>query len=131
MRIGDLARRTGVNQRLLRYYEEQHLLRPARRPSGYREYTESDVAQVQHIRALLAAGLNTTVIAEVLPCVRDDGERLVPTCPDMIGHLRREHARITRMISQLQISQRTLDTLLATASTTPTSTADEPAAIAG
>jgi DNA-binding transcriptional MerR regulator len=131
MRIGDLARRTGVNQRLLRYYEEQHLLHPARLPSGSREYAESDVAQVHHIRALLAAGLNTAVIAEVLPCIRDDGERLVPTCPDMIGHLRREHARIAHTISQLQISQRALDTFLAIASTTPSSAADHRAAVAG
>jgi DNA-binding transcriptional MerR regulator len=112
MRIGVLARRTGVNQRLLRYYEEQNLLRPTRRPSGYREYAESDVMQVQHIRALLAAGLNTTVIAEILPCVRDDEDRLVPTCPDMIAHLHRERAHIARTISQLQISKGLLDALL-------------------
>ena len=44
MRIGELSRRTGVPERLLRYYEEQDLLHPQRLPSGYREYTEEDVA---------------------------------------------------------------------------------------
>jgi hypothetical protein len=45
MRIGELRRRTGVSERLLRYYEEQGLLRPQRRPSGYREYDDSDVTR--------------------------------------------------------------------------------------
>jgi DNA-binding transcriptional MerR regulator len=117
MRIGALARQSGVSERLLRYYEEQGLLRPQRLPSGYREFSDADVVTVRHIRALLAAGLPTSVIAEVLPCVLDDGDRLVPTCPDMIGHLRRERNRITDAITQLQTSRRLLDTVLAAADT--------------
>jgi DNA-binding transcriptional MerR regulator len=113
VRIGTLARRSGVSQRLLRYYEEQGLLRPARLPSGYREYTESDVDTVRHIRTLLAAGLPTTVIAQVLPCVREDGERLVPTCPDFIAHLRRERTRIAESIASLRRSQDLIDAVLA------------------
>lgn len=67
VRIGELSRRTGVSGRLLRYYEEQGLLYPQRRSSGYREYREGDVAAVRQIRALLAAGLGTPLIAGVLP----------------------------------------------------------------
>ena len=59
MRIGELARRVGVAPRLLRYYEEQGLLRPRRTSSGYREYGEADVDVVHHVRTLLAAGLST------------------------------------------------------------------------
>ncbi len=116
MRIGAVARRTGVSERLLRYYEEQGLLRPARLPSGYREYTEADIYVVRHIRSLLAAGLGTTVIAQVLPCIRDDSGRLVPTCPEMITRLRRERARIVNAITQLQASEQILDAVLAAAS---------------
>lgn len=116
MRIGALAHRTGVSRRLLRYYEEQGLLRPLRLANGYREYAESDVAAVRHIRVLLAAGLPTTVIARLLHCVHDDGERVVPsTCPGMVSALRREHRRITESITELQTSQRMLDTLLTSA----------------
>lgn len=113
MRIGDLTGRTGVSRRLLRYYEEQGLLQPVRLPNGYREYAESDVAAVRNIRALLAAGLPTTVIAQVLPCVHNEHERLIPaTCPGMAGHLSRERARIAETIARLQDHQRALDTLL-------------------
>ena len=55
---------------MLRYYEEQGLLSPARDASGYRAYTESDVAKVRQIRGLLADSLsgvekNTTVVFSV------------------------------------------------------------------
>jgi DNA-binding transcriptional MerR regulator len=114
MRIGALARETGVSGRLLRYYEEQGLLRPVRLANGYREYTESDITTVSHIRTLLAAGLPTVVIAQVLPCVHDDGQRLIPSpCPGMINHLKREHARIAATITQLAAAQQALDNLLA------------------
>ncbi|MEO3871396.1 MerR family transcriptional regulator [Nonomuraea sp. B12E4] len=114
MRIGDLAQATGVNRRLLRYYEEQGLLRPLRLPNGYREYDATHVVAVRHIRALLAAGLPTTVIGRLLHCVHDDGTRMVPTaCPGMVANLRREHRRITETIERLRTSQRALDTMLA------------------
>jgi DNA-binding transcriptional MerR regulator len=116
MRIGALAHTTGVSRRLLRYYEEQGLLRPLRLTNRYREYSETDVAAVRHIRALLAAGLPTTVIARLLHCVHDDGERFIPsTCPEMVTNLQRERRRITEAITQLQTSQQVLDTMLTAA----------------
>ncbi|MEV4546649.1 MerR family transcriptional regulator [Nonomuraea wenchangensis] len=116
MRIGELARATGVSRRLLRYYEEQGLLRPVRLPNGYREYAEGDVAAVRHIRALLAAGLPTAVIARLLSCVHDDegGRMTAAACPGVLGHLRRERRRIADTIERLQTSQQALDTLLKT-----------------
>ncbi|MDA2812665.1 MerR family transcriptional regulator [Nocardiopsis sp. RSe5-2] len=112
MRIGELSRRTGVHERLLRYYEEQHLLHPERRPSGYREYREADVDTVRRIRGLLAAGLGTATIAAVLPCLRDEGERLVPTCPNLLSDLSRERERITRAIADLEFSRAALDEVI-------------------
>ncbi|WP_106396411.1 MerR family transcriptional regulator [Actinocorallia populi] len=126
MRIGDLAGATGVNRRLLRYYEEQGLLRPVRLANGYREYSESDVTAVRHIRGLLAAGLPTAVIARLLHCVHDEGERLVPSgCPGMVTDLRRERSRVTGEITRLQESRRALDTLLASASERSADGADD------
>ncbi|MEU9201226.1 MerR family transcriptional regulator [Streptomyces sp. NPDC048332] len=117
MRIGDLALETGVSRRLLRYYEEQGLLRPERSGNGYREYEEADVSAVRHIRTMLAAGLSTAVIGKLVRCVRDKDELTVPSgCPAFIGELRRERSRITETISQLESSRRTLDAVLDTAS---------------
>ncbi|MEO3786038.1 MerR family transcriptional regulator [Actinocorallia sp. B10E7] len=115
MRIGELSHRTGVSERLLRYYEEQGLLRPVRLPSGYREYHDQDVAVVRRIRGLLAAGLSTATIASILPCLRDDGSRLVPTCPDLLAELHRERDRMTEAIEALRASRAVLDTVIAAA----------------
>lgn len=113
MRIGELARRTGVSERSLRYYEEQGLLAPSRTPAGYRVYAESDVDAVRHVRMLLAAGLNTTFIREVLPCMVDTGDGLAPGCPELLPHLRKERDRITIAIDGLATARTLLDDVIA------------------
>ncbi|ROO88916.1 DNA-binding transcriptional MerR regulator [Actinocorallia herbida] len=113
MRIGELARRTGVSTRLLRYYEEQGLLEPRRNASGYRDYSEEDLAAVLRVRRLLAAGLPTVTIASVLPCLREDGTALVPTCPDLLADLRRERDRMERAIADLTASRDALTKVIA------------------
>ncbi|WP_189331480.1 MerR family transcriptional regulator [Actinoplanes ianthinogenes] len=112
MRISELARRGGVSPRALRYYEEQGLLRPGRTAGGYREYDEAAVRVVQHIRLLLSAGLTTTVIAEILPCIPDDVTTLAPTCPELIDGLTEERARITSSIDKLLAARAVLDRLI-------------------
>jgi DNA-binding transcriptional MerR regulator len=115
MRIGELSRRTGVSERALRYYEEQDLLRPPRRPSGYRDFDEADVDVVRRIRTLLAAGLNTATIAELLPCMVDDGERLMPGCPEMLSDLFRERDKISSAIAELEAARNVLDSVIGAA----------------
>jgi DNA-binding transcriptional MerR regulator len=53
LQIGEVAERTGVTQRTLRFYEEKGLLRPpSRMVGGFRLYSEQDVKRVEHIRRL-------------------------------------------------------------------------------
>jgi DNA-binding transcriptional MerR regulator len=113
MRIGELARRTGASERSLRYYEEQGLLEPERTPAGYRVYAESDVDAVRHVRMLLAAGLNTKFIRNVLPCMVDTGAGLAPGCPELLPHLRDERDRITIAIDGLATARTLLDGVIA------------------
>ncbi|MGJ6961925.1 MerR family transcriptional regulator [Streptosporangium sp. G11] len=112
MRIGELARRTGVSERALRYYEEQGLLNPERRPSGYRVYGDEDVSTVRRIRILLAAGLSTAQILEVLPCIVDDEGLLTPGCPELVDGLVRHRARIDEAIDELEATRANLDTII-------------------
>ena len=112
MRIGELSRRTGVSDRLLRYYEEQRLLRPARSANGYRVYTETDVTTVRHIRTLLAAGLSTSTIVNLLPCITETGEVLAPTCTRVRADLEKEYRRVSATIQDMRLSQMMLKSIL-------------------
>ncbi|MET9294133.1 MerR family transcriptional regulator [Streptomyces sp. NPDC003077] len=124
MRIGALSRRTGVSVRLLRYYEEQGLISPRRRPSGYREYREEDVHVVRNIRTLLAAGLGTAAIAELLPCMEHhEGEDLAAACSGTLAGLHRERERITRAVDELLTARSALDRVI---TTTPKAVIEDP-----
>jgi DNA-binding transcriptional MerR regulator len=58
MKVGELARRTGLSVRTLHHYDEIGLLSPARRtPSGHRLYGPADVRRLQHIVSLRHLGL--------------------------------------------------------------------------
>lgn len=108
MKIGELGRRAGVSTRTLRYYEEQGLLEPTRLPNGYRSYNDRDVEQVRRIRFLLAAGINTDMAREVLPCMVDDGAFLIPACEDLIAEFEREETRIAERIAELESARTAL-----------------------
>ena len=69
MRIGELAQRTGVAPRMLRYYEEQGLVSPRRLDNGYREYDDYLVDRVQKIRGLIDSGIPTRIVSDILPCL--------------------------------------------------------------
>jgi DNA-binding transcriptional MerR regulator len=57
LRIGELARRTGVSPELLRAWELRYgLLSPERSSGGFRLYSEADEARVRRMQALLANG---------------------------------------------------------------------------
>src|SRR5258708_40118851 len=58
MKIGDLARAAQVNIDTIRYYERRGVLAsPARRPSGYRVYSDETVERLRLARALQSLGL--------------------------------------------------------------------------
>ena len=66
--IGEVASRTGVSERTLRYYEEVGLLRPAAHEPGHRRrYCEADVERVVRIRELQSLmGFNLDEIRDVV-----------------------------------------------------------------
>ncbi|GGL22614.1 MerR family transcriptional regulator [Nocardia jinanensis] len=113
MRIGELAQRTGVSERSLRYYEEQRLLAAERTPGGHRDYAEQAVDRVVHIQELFAAGLCSKKIVQILPCMRDtDGGANEYATPELVGELEVERARIDGMIADLLRSRGVLDEVI-------------------
>ncbi|MGI9623038.1 MAG: heavy metal-responsive transcriptional regulator [Acidimicrobiales bacterium] len=73
MRIGQLAERTGVSTKTIRYYESIDLLpTPARTPSGYRDYGTESVERLRFVRDAQATGLSLAEISSVLE-IKDAG----------------------------------------------------------
>ncbi len=72
--IGEVADRTGVTQRTLRFYEEKGLLNPAERmEGGFRLYSEQDIEHIELIKRLQSL-LNLS-LAEIKEMV--DAEALI------------------------------------------------------
>lgn len=111
MRIGDLARATGVNARLLRYYEQQGLLPADRSDNGYRHYAPDAVERVGRIRALLASGLPTKLIREVLPCTGPAGPR-AEACPGLLSRIAQLRDDVRARAEELADASRALDRFL-------------------
>lgn len=93
LRIGELARRTGLTQRALRHYDEIGLLVPSGRSGGdYRLYSRADVERLLAVQHLKSLGLSLAEIAEAL-----NGEGAEP------GELLARHAEVVeRRIAEEQ-----------------------------
>ncbi len=75
LRIGELSRRLGVSDHVLRAWESRYgLLQPGRSAGGFRLYSEADALRVRRMQAHLARGLSAAEAArEVLG--EDSGAR--------------------------------------------------------
>ncbi len=79
MRIGELARKAGVNIQTIRFYERERVIRePSRTEAGYRLYGERDLAQVVFVKQCQSLGFTLKEARELseihgsLDTIRDD-----------------------------------------------------------
>ncbi len=108
MRIGELARRTGVSPRTIRFYESVGILSPrARTPSGYRLFDDEAVRRLAFVRRARRLGLSLNEIREILE-VYDRGQA---PCPRVVALLERKIAVLSRQIAGLQALRRELLTI--------------------
>ena len=72
LRIGELSRRVGVSDHLLRAWESRYgLLQPVRSAGGFRLYSEVDELRIHRMQAHLADGLSAAEAARTV--LREDG----------------------------------------------------------
>lgn len=110
LRIGQLAQRCGVSADTIRYYERIGVApRPARTPSGYRQYPDSAVDRLRLIRNALRFGFSLKQIAIFLRA-RHSGS---PPCKQVRAAATQIMEAVDREIAQLTASResirRTLD----------------------
>ncbi|SRR6266567_1414793 len=75
MRIHELARRTGVSIRSLRYYEQKQLIASRRLDNGYRDFDETAIERVRTIQLYFGLGLATDQIEGIINC---QGKHTIP-----------------------------------------------------
>lgn len=108
MRIGEVARRTGLAPSAVRYYEQVGLLpKPGRTSSGYRSYGDETLDRLAFIRSAQAIGLTLAEVRQVLG-VRDAGEAPCLVVTELI-ELR--HAEVSARIAELRALERELSAL--------------------
>ena len=99
MRIGEIAKRSGVTSKTMRYYESIGLLdEPDRTSSGYRNYDLATVERLRFIRDAQTSGLSLTEIASILE-LKDVGSS---SCQHTQLLLERHLVDVTKQIEQLR-----------------------------
>ncbi len=108
MRIGELARQTGVSVQAVRFYERRGLIaKPPRTETGYRVYVAADLRRLQFIRQAKRLGFSLEEIVRIQR-LRERGHC---PCHEVIETLER-HLRDTE--DQVQRLQRFRDEIAST-----------------
>ncbi|USD37763.1 MULTISPECIES: MerR family DNA-binding protein [Ferrimonas] len=66
MKIGQVARETGLSVKTIRYYHDIKLVEARRGDNGYREYQQSQLAQLQFVARCKALGFSLEQCAQLL-----------------------------------------------------------------
>lgn len=98
-RVRQVAQQLGLNPQTLYFYERIGLIpSPKRTASGYRLFTEQDIARLSFITRIKALGLSLKEIKEIL--LLQEGQGL--TCEAMYCRLAAKVKHLDEQIQQLQ-----------------------------
>jgi MerR family copper efflux transcriptional regulator len=122
LQIGQVADRTGLSLRTIRFYEENGLVRPtSRTDGGFRLFSEDDVARLEVIKRMKPLGFSIEEMQELLTLLAELAH--APGDPALVDRLRMFHeaatARVRALRDQLTVAEGFAGTLaerLATAS---------------
>ena len=107
--IGEVARRSGVTARNIRYYEQIGLIEPAARAgNGYRVYDERTVAVLRFVARARSLGFSIRDVSSLLALWSDPGRSSARVRRIAAGHLE----AIDRKITELEGMRATLADLV-------------------
>lgn len=109
MNIGEVASRSGVPAKTIRYYEEIELIRSAHRAAnGYRSYTDDDVHTLRFVARARNLGFTVEECRSLLALYRDKSRASADVKRIAEGHI----AEIEGRIEELRSMQATLKDLV-------------------
>lgn len=100
--IADVARRTGVSARALRFYEARGLLAPLRTAAGRRRYGPDQLARLHRILVLKRAGLTLAQVERLLAGRAPDLPSLVAAQLAMLDAQAAAIGRARRLLGDVQ-----------------------------
>ena len=110
MKVGELARASGLSIRTLRYYDELGLLTPSRRsPAGHRLYGDHDVQRLYRICLLRRAGLALAEIGKALDEPSWDLRHAMLTHLQLLDHQQAIAAALRRRLTAMITASNTAD----------------------
>ncbi len=110
MNIGDVAERSGLPAKTIRYYEDIGLVKPLRGTNGYRAFRESDLHKLTFLGRARALGFSIEECRALLALYEDQSRASAD-----VKAIAREHlAQINDKIAQLQSMADTLGHLVET-----------------
>ena len=108
MKIGELAERTGVPAKTIRYYEEIGLVTaPARTEGGYRDYADDDVHVLRFLARARGLGFSVADCRDLLALWQDRGRASADVKRIALGHI----AEIDTKLEELKAMRATLANL--------------------
>ncbi|MFW6034107.1 MAG: MerR family transcriptional regulator [bacterium] len=103
MQIGEVAERTGLSLRTIRYYEEVGLVRPsARTKGGFRLYTEPDVARLNLVKRMKPLGFSLDETRDLLAALDALDETVVNRRADLVERLETYRSAAEQRCSELR-----------------------------
>lgn len=105
MNIGEAARASGVNAKLIRHYESIGIVPKARRSdSGYRVYSENDVHILTFVKRARSLGFSMTEIKKLVGLWRNKARASAEVKSLALAHVR----DLEKKISELEEMAKTL-----------------------
>ncbi len=109
LKIGEVARRSGLTVKTVRFYCEEGLIQPnGRSDGGYRLFEEAVFAELSLIRTLRAMEIPLSDVRQILEARRSG----VCTCAALQARIRSKVGEIGARIEALQALQAELSTML-------------------
>lgn len=108
VQIGEVAERTGLSLRTIRYYEEVGLVVPsARSQGGFRLYAEPDIERLELIKRMKPLGLQLDEMRELLEILGSvqEAEHTQAQQHRLHGFLEKTEERCRSLRAQLQVAE--------------------------
>jgi DNA-binding transcriptional MerR regulator len=100
LKVGELAKRTGLTIRTLHHYDEIGLVKPSRHSeAGYRLYMRDDVARLQQVLSLRQLGFS---LEEIRDCLEQPGFSPLELLQNQIERLREKIALQRELCKRLE-----------------------------